>query len=457
LLRRPQHAAVNRVARHALRPAPRTVRPHPESIFPRRRTDAVTLLTCYVVLLMVIPSSLVVGPLGAAGAPAGLFAALLLCWYLLARRDPRLPVTGGQQPVRLAAIFFGCATLAAYVSANRASMPTLEQNGADRGLILLAGWLGVVLVAADGIDRPDRLATLLRRVVIGATGMAVLGVVEFFSGLDLAKYIVIPGLSVHAQVTDLMNIDGLARVTATAAQPLELCAVLLMSLPLALHQARFAPASLRTRRWLQVALIVAGTTMTVSRTALLGLAVVGLVLVPTWSRRDRRRGYIVLLTSFAMAWLAEPGLMNGFAGLLGNVSTNSDVSSRTSAYSSAVPFIAQHPWLGQGFQTFFPQTYFFVDNQYLTSLIETGFVGLLALVTLLATGWCVARSARRVAVDAEARDLLQSIAASVAAAAVAFSAFDALSFVIAPGLAFLVLGCAGAAWRMTRAQLVDLA
>jgi hypothetical protein len=82
---------------------------------------------------------------------------------------------------------------------------------------------------------------------------------------------------------------------------------------------------------------------------------------------------------------------------------------------------------------------------------------LLALVTLLATGWCVARSARRVAVDAEARDLLQSIAASVAAAAVAFSAFDALSFVIAPGLAFLVLGCAGAAWRMTRAQLVDLA
>jgi polysaccharide biosynthesis protein PslJ len=445
------------VARHARGPAVLTVRLRPESSLRLRRTDAVTLLTGYVVLLMAIPSSLVVGPLGAAGAPAGLFAAVLLCWYLLARQDPRLPLARGQQPVRLAAIFFGCATLATYVSVNRTSMPGLEENGADRGLILLAGWLGVMLVAADGIDRPDRLATLLRRVVIGATGMAVLGVVEFFSGLDLAKYIVIPGLSVHTPVTDLMSINGLARVTATAAQPLELCAVLLMSLPLAIHQARFAPATLRTRRWLQVALIVGATTMTLSRTSILGFAVVAIVLVPTWSRGDRRRAFIVLLASFTMAWLVEPSLINDFARLFGNIGANTDVASRTGAYFSAASLIAQHPWLGQGFQTFFPQTYFFVDNQYLTSLIETGFIGLLALVTLLATGWCVARSARRVAVDTETRELLQCLAASVAAAAVSFSTFDALSFEIAPGLAFLVLGCAGATWRLTRGQLAELA
>jgi O-antigen ligase len=113
-----------------------------------------------------------------------------------------------------------------------------------------------------------------------------------------------------------------------------------------------------------------------------------------------------------------------------------------------VPFIAHHPWFGQGFQTFFPQTYFFVDNQYLTSLIETGVVGALALLTLFVTGWLTARSARLAAVDAQTRDLAQCLAASVAAAAVSFGTFDGLEFSIAPGLCFLLLGCVGAAWRL---------
>ena len=51
---------------------------------PRRSVDAVTLLTCYLFLLMAIPSALVVGSFGAAGAPAALFAAIPLCFYLAA-------------------------------------------------------------------------------------------------------------------------------------------------------------------------------------------------------------------------------------------------------------------------------------------------------------------------------------------------------------------------------------
>ena len=96
--------------------------------------------------------------------------------------------------------------------------------------------------------------------------------------------------------------------------------------------------------------------------------------------------------------------------------------------------------------------YFFVDNQYLTSVLETGFVGAIALVVLFLTGWLTARSARLAAVDAQTRDLGQSLAASVAAAALCFATFDALSFSIASGLCFLILGCVGAAWRLARAD-----
>ena len=176
------------------------------------------------------------------------------------------------------------------------------------------------------------------------------------------------------------------------------------------------------------------------------------MLFPTWPKRERRRAYVVLLASFVMVWLVKPSMLGSFGGRFGHIGTDTSIASRTGAYSAAAPFIAEHPWFGHGFQTFFPQMYFFVDNEYLTSLIETGVVGLLALLALFATGWFTARSARLAAADAQSRDLAQCLAASVAAAAVCFGTFDALSFTIAPGLCFLLLGCVGAAWRLARAR-----
>jgi polysaccharide biosynthesis protein PslJ len=419
---------------------------------PRRGIDAVTLLTCYLFLLMAIPSTLVVGSFGAAGAPAALFAAIPFCFYLVGRQHPGLALDRKRQPMRVAATLFGCAVVAAYISVNRSVIPGLQKNGADRGLFLLFGWLGVLLLASDGIDTPERLRILLRRVVMGATALAALGAVEFFTGLDITRYIWIPGLTVHTEVTDLVSRAGLYRVSATAAQPLELAAVLAMSLPLAIHQARFAPAELRMRRWLQVGIIASAALMTVSRSTVVALAVIAVMLLPSWSKRERHRAYFAMLVSVFLVWLAKPSIVGIVSGLFGQLGTDQSSKSRANAYTEAAPHIAHHPWFGQGFGTFLPSTYFFVDNQYLTSVLETGFVGATALVVLFLTGWLTARSARLAAADAQTRDLGQSLAASVAAAALCFATFDALSFSIAPGLCFLILGCVGAAWRLARAS-----
>jgi O-antigen ligase len=435
-------------------PAPTALLPgyYTDAGRPPPRIDAVTLLSLYVLLLMAIPSSLVVGSFGAAGGPAAMLAVAILCWYLLARQHPGLGVDRGRQPVRTAVTIFAAVVVAAYISASRHAVPLIQQNGADRGLMVLAGWVGVLALAADGIGRADRLRTLLRRIVMLATAMAVLGVIEFGTGMDLTKYIMIPGLSVHQQVTDLTSRDGLVRVMATTAQPLEFSAVLAMSLPIALHQARFAPAALRVRRWSQVALITVALPMTGSRSAFFGLAVICILLIPTWRRRERHRAYMAGLAVPILAWLIKPSVVSSFGVLFGGLGNDQSSMSRANAYSEALPYIAAHPWLGQGFQTFDPQTYFFVDNQYLTSLIETGFIGLLALVACFATGWFTARSVRATATDAETRDLGQCLAASIAVGAVCFASFDALSFSIAAGLFFLLLGCVGAAWRLGRAR-----
>jgi polysaccharide biosynthesis protein PslJ len=430
--------------------APLITIPEADTVASTRRADAVTLLTFYVFLLMAIPSSLVVGPLGAAGAPAAIFAAVLLAWYLLARQHPAQLLDRGRQPIRAAALFFAFSIIAAYISANRVTLPVLEQNGADRGLISLAGWLGVLLLTADAIDRIDRLTVLYRRIVLGATVLALMGIAEFVTGHDFAEYISIPGLTVQQQVTDLIYRNGLPRVMATAAQPLEFAAVLAMCLPLAIHQARFAPPQLRTRRWMQVAVIAITMPLTGSRSAIFGLAAVCVVLIPTWCKRDRRKAYLVLAAAPVLGWLIKPSLLSSFVNLFSHVGSDQSSKSRLGAYSEASQYIAHHPWLGQGFGTFFPQIFFFVDNQYLSSLIGTGVIGLLALIMLFVTGWCTARSVRLASTDARTRDLAQCLAASTAAAAVCYATFDALWFSIAAGLCFVLLGSIGALWRLTR-------
>ena len=421
-----------------------------------RKLHPVALLTWYLILLMALPQALQFAPLGGVGNPSTVFAVILFGLYMLAWFHPASGLDRDRQPIRFVAVLWLCAIIASYVSANLHLLPTLELNGADRGILIGCSWLGVLLLAVDGIDTMDRLKTLLRRIVFGATAMAALGITQFYTGLDAAKYIIIPGLSSQHLYTDLLARDSFRRPAATAAHPLEFAAVLAICLPLAIHQARYAPPKLRFRRWLQVALIAFALPMTVSRTAIVGLVVVGLVILPTWPKRDRHLAYLVSFASALMMEATIPGLLGTIRNLFLGVSTDPSAQERNKAFSLAAPHISRHPWLGDGFGTLLPQTTFFTDNQYLNSVIQTGFIGLLALLALFLTGWSVARSVRRVTGDNELRDLAQCMAASVAVAAVSYATFDALSFEIAAGLTFLLLGCVGALGRLTRVEAARL-
>jgi O-antigen ligase len=423
---------------------------HPESNVGdrRKRTTPVGILTLYLFLLMAIPAELVFGPLGAAGRPATMFALLALVIYLGLWLRPSSFLDRGRQPIRLAAVLFTCVMVASYASANRHLLPVLEKNQADRGIIYLVGWLGILLLAADGMPSISALQTVLRRQVFGITAVALLGIVEFLSGINATNYIRLPGLVASAPVTDLMLRGGLSRVYSTTSQPIEFGAVVVITVPLALHQARYASPDKRLLRWLQVAALVVAAPLSVSRSAILALVVVAIVILPTWPRRERWIAYIYISTALAAFLVLVPSLVTTLANLIINISSDPSAQSRTKAIAMSWSYISQHPWLGHGFSTFLPQTYFFVDDQYVTSAIETGFIGLLALILLFLAGWAIARSARRRAADAEARHLAQCLAASVAAAAISFSDYDAFGFTMASGLTFLLLGCCGAYWRL---------
>jgi O-antigen ligase len=432
------------LAKPAAAPAPDGTRP------PLGRVDAVTVLSVFVVMLTVVPARFVVGPLGAAGTPAGIMAVLCLGWYLSSMITARTTPIRGPQPVRSVAVLFGCSILAAYAAAMGRALPGLEANGADRGLILMLGWIGVALLAADGIPSLDRLESVRRRLVAGGGFIAVLGAVQFFTGFDLAGHLAFPGLTTSTSYTSVLQREEFNRPMATATHPIEFGVVLAMLLPLALHGAIHAEEGRRFRAWLPVGLIMVVLPMTVSRSAVLGMVVVGLVVLPVWPAMWRVWALLAVgLLSVALRAVV-PGLIGTLTGLVSSIGSDSSTVTRTNDYAVIGEAVAERPWFGQGFGTYLPQTYRILDNQYLLTLVESGLFGLAALLAVLVSGWVLARRSRKASADPVTRHLAQCLAASMAVAMASFATFDAFSFPMAANLTFLCLGCTGALWRLTR-------
>lgn len=412
-----------------------------------RRVDSVAVLSLFLVLLIGIPAQLVFAPLGAAGTPAQMLAMGVLVWWV-ARRLAQLPARRAPQPVRRALLVFALALLGSYFAAATRPIDELELRAADRGLLSLCAWAGIVLATTDGIADRLRLDLLLRRLVTAVGALAALGVVQFFTGLDVARYLQIPGLVANTSYAEVLARADFRRPAGTATHPIEFGVVLAIVLPLALHYALHGESK-RWRRWLPVVLIATALPISISRSAIVGAVVVLVFLLPTWPVGLRRRAYVALVGLIGAVYLAVPGLLgtlrNLFTGLLGG--GDSSTQSRTNSYTVAVHYIAERPILGRGVGTFLP-SYQILDNQYLITTIEAGLIGSLALFGLLFTGVLTARGIRRRSADPAARSLAQSLAAAIAVALVAFGTFDALSFPMAAGTTFFVLGCIGALWRL---------
>ena len=66
---------------------------------PIGQIDAVTVLSVFVVTLLILPARFVIVALGAAGTPAGIMAVLCLMWYLSAMFTPALMIISSLSPL----------------------------------------------------------------------------------------------------------------------------------------------------------------------------------------------------------------------------------------------------------------------------------------------------------------------------------------------------------------------
>jgi len=411
--------------------------------------DAATALIVFVVALLLVPAALTLAAGGGVATPAtlcGLVAAVL--WIIGRLTGP--PTPGVSIGTRLALLAFGAVVLVSYASAILQARVPLEARGADRGLVVTISLLGVALLASEMIPTRARLDAVLKAAVVAGAIAAAVAIVQFAFSYDVTKYVGIPGFSrVHTGYETITRRAGFNRVSGTALWPIELSAALTMLIPIGLH---FIFVTRRLRWVIVTALIAAAVPLSISRTGVIGLVTVAVVLLPAWPKEFRRRVTLATLSLVVAVSIAVPGLISALYRLFSKAGHDDSVTAREKDWAVAERYFNRQPWFGRGFGTFIPSQFRVFDNQYLLNLVEIGLIGTLAFLVVLFVGIGAARAVRRLSRDAGDRDLAQALIASILVALVTCVTFDFLSFPLARGVVFLLLGCAGALLRFQRAE-----
>ncbi|GIF05160.1 O-antigen ligase family protein [Actinoplanes siamensis] len=417
-----------------------------------RRLAPDSLLAIYLVLLLVVPARLVVASIGATGTVANLFLLVALLWYAvswLMRRVSPAPYT---RAPRVALLGYVVAVLLAYVAVGRRDADAAEYSAADRALLQLLIWLPLILLTTS-LTEYRQIDRLLRLFVRLCTWVSVLAMAEFVLKRSLTAWIVIPGLSSNA-ASELVARGDFVRPTATASNTLELAATLVVALPFAIGQALHDTDRKAWKRWAPVFLIALASVMTVSRTSVIGLLVVLLVLLSGWPAARVGRALLVMIPALGATRVLVPGLVGTLVGLFTAMLDGGDNStqSRTATSADVGEFLQGHRWFGRGPGTFLPDLYRFTDNQYLLAMLEIGIVGLTAIVVLYVTTIHCGGAGRRRSTDPARRETGQAFVAIGFVMLVVTATFDTLSFPIVAGSTFLMLGLSGAYLSVARRE-----
>lgn len=410
--------------------------------------DPLLAVTAFVLLGFLLPARLIFEPLGALGAPATLVTVGAAVLYGLGRLIPGA-LADGLQPMRTMLIVFAATALISYAVGLTRVLSVPEASGMDRTLIAYVGLIGLGLLVTDGVRDRDHLDRLLKLVVLGASALAVTGIVQFVFELNPEDYISVPGLTMQEAVVNAER-SVFSRVKGTTLHPIEFGVVLAVVLPLALHYAMVSRDGTRPSRWrwLSVALILVATPMSVSRSSALGVLIAVALTLVAWPARLRVRAMFALVVLAAAMRAAFPGLLGTLRSMFLFAGEDPSIEGRTNDYPQVFEYVGQTPWLGRGLGTFTPEQYFFLDNEYLNRLLTGGILGLAVLIALFLVAMGVGRGVYHHATDPASRSLGQALTAATAVSAFAWFTYDGLGFRLNAGLAFILIGATGALWRL---------
>lgn len=424
----------------------------------RRVRDATVLLCLYALVLCVLPAKLVLRGIPLDIAPTMLFGLGMGVVWFCAQQVDTLGAAKGRNAVRTALFCYAVAHLLTYGAATYSGLPADELKATDRTLITLFSVIAVGLAAVDGLRTRQGVERVLKCMVVGATFMSFVGILQSRLGYDLTDLLTLPGLRSVSTEETILERSMFRRPSGTAGHPIEYGVMCAFTLPLALYFAFRANRRKEPRQWvwwLCFVMISGGIMFSLSRSAILGAAVAGLVLFYSWSWRVRIRMAIAAGVFLVIMRILVPGLVGTLVALFSNFGRDDSIKGRLVDYAPTSLRIERYPWLGHGVGTNLPLKYGWLDNQYLMTLLDNGIVGLVALLGVFLSGIYAALRVRSLTGDPELRDLAMTLVACLAVPTVAAVTFDMLAYAMITGLVFLTVGACGALLRHQRDPAVS--
>ena len=363
-------------------------------------------------------------------------ALLVAAWFTSMLIDPRVRFrrTGLEGPLLLylVAVFGSILLNGARITPGEVDSNVIKSVTFQLSFVLLA----YVLVSV--IRHQQDVVFLLKFLVIGGAIIAILAVIESRTQFNpfnhLSSYI--PFLKWNQGVAPPERV-GKFRAYGPAEHPIALSAMLAMMVPLAAY---FALTLRRKRWWIVMAILVTGCLATVSRTGVLVLlaeAVMFAVLRP----KMMRKAWIAVIPLLAAVHIALPGTLGTLKqsffpkGGLIQQQQGSFGQGRFGPKRLDPTFAQIHsaPLFGVGYGTRVTghgpgvnaQT---LDDQWLDTALDTGFVGIAAWIWLLVR--LIRRLSREARGDLSDRGwLLTALAACVLGFSVSMLTYDAFSFI----------------------------
>ncbi len=347
-----------------------------------------------------------------------------------------------------AAILFFVLTALLSLLLNADTLRIHEELGLGlKKLLLLLCFLCVFAVTASTL-RPGEARNFIP-LIVGLGCVAALGSIwEYRSGYNVFYELggkLIPGGLDLPSVAIEKDATGRIPVLGPTIHPLAGAQLVAMVVPFAIVGGLYATTRNRKLLYLAATLILlAGVFATQRKTGPIVLAA-GILTIVAFRPREMLRvapaGVLLLLAVPVVA----PSALGSVRDQLKPGAATSTLSSRDrlSDYEAIGPEVLNHPALGRGWQTYDPERYRVLDNEYLSILVGNGWLGVAAFALLLLAALVVCARAIRTG-DPDRAPPALAAAGTVAMVAVASATFDTIAFAVVPYTFCLFLGLAAA-------------
>jgi hypothetical protein len=283
-----------------------------------------------------------------------------------------------------------------------ANFDTLDRLGqASLGvkkMALLFSYALLFVIAASAI-RPTEVPKLTAFMVFLASVTAIGVIVEYRTGYnafyDIGEKLV-PGVSPPA---DLGGYDSIGRKTVVGPGFHPLAAAMMLSLVLPFAVVGVLRSERRRTKLLYgmaACLMLGGAVATQRKTAFV-VPMLSLVVLAAYRPKMALKSLpLGLVLGVLIAGIA-PGALGGVVdqlkpSALTGVLTTKD---RVSDYDAIRPEVINHPFLGRGYETYDQKRYRILDNQYLTLVVNVGFLGVLGYLGIMGAALTLAHRCSR--------------------------------------------------------------